>query len=41
MTAHDSTYHDESGLLWLIPLTLVLALNCLPLLIGLARVFSH
>ncbi|WP_276308752.1 hypothetical protein [Billgrantia endophytica] len=30
-------YHDESSLLWLVPGLVVLAINCLPLIIGVTR----
>ncbi|AMD02006.1 MULTISPECIES: hypothetical protein [Halomonas] len=30
-------YHDDTGLLWLLPLAVVLAINLLPLIIGVMR----
>ncbi|WP_275299068.1 hypothetical protein [Billgrantia kenyensis] len=30
-------YHDDTGLLWLLPLLAILALNLLPLIIGVTR----
>ncbi|WP_258801075.1 hypothetical protein [Halomonas sp. DQ26W] len=35
--APHKEYHDESGLLWLLPLVAALAINLLPLVIAVMR----
>jgi hypothetical protein len=41
MAGHDKHYHDDSGPLWLVlGLAVLVGMACLPLVIGLVKVFG-